>query len=56
MGPTEIPGVFVASGHFRNGILLAPITAKIMANLIEGRPSPLDIAAFAPGRFPRELK
>ena len=56
LGATETPGVLIASGHFRNGILLAPITAKIMANLIEGRPSPLDIAAFAPSRFPRELK
>jgi glycine oxidase len=51
LGPTETPGVFIASGHFRNGILLAPITAKIMADLVEGRPSPLDISAFAPSRF-----
>lgn len=51
LGPTEMPGVFVASGHFRNGILLAPISAKIMADLVEGRPSPLDIGAFAPSRF-----
>ena len=56
LGATETPRVLIASGHFRNGILLAPITAKIMANLVEGRPSPLDISAFAPGRFPRELK
>jgi glycine oxidase len=56
MAPTETPGVFVASGHFRNGILVAPITAKIMADLVEGRPSPLDIAAFAPSRFSHELK
>jgi len=56
LGPTDVPGVFVASGHFRNGILLAPITAKIMANLVEGRPSPLDIGAFAPSRFPGSLK
>jgi glycine oxidase len=56
LGPTAAPGVFIASGHFRNGILLAPITAKIMANLVEGRPSPLDIAAFAPSRFRSALK
>ena len=56
LGPTDVPGVFVASGHFRNGILLSPITAKIMANLVEGRPSPLDIGAFAPSRFPGSLK
>jgi len=51
LGPTETPGVFIANGHFRNGILLAPITAKIMADLVEGRPSPLDIGSFAPSRF-----
>jgi glycine oxidase len=51
LGPTEIPGAFVASGHFRNGILLAPITTRIMADLIEGHTSPLDITAFSPARF-----
>ena len=56
IGPTEKPGIFIASGHFRNGILLAPITAKIMADLIESRPSPLDIAAFSPDRFPSKRK
>ena len=34
MGETKIPSLFVATGHYRNGILLAPITAEIMANLI----------------------
>lgn len=56
IGPTEAPGIFVAGGHFRNGILLAPITAKIMADLVEGRPSPLNIGAFAPSRFRSALK
>jgi glycine oxidase len=51
LGPTSTPRVFVATGHFRNGILLAPITAQIMADLVLGRPSPLDIRAFSPGRF-----
>ena len=51
IGPTAARGVFVASGHFRNGILLAPVTARIMADLIQGRPSPVDISSFAPARF-----
>ena len=51
LGPTNIPGGFVATGHFRNGILLAPITAQIMADLVQGHPSPLDIRAFSPDRF-----
>jgi glycine oxidase len=51
LGPTKAAGVFVATGHFRNGILLAPITAQILADLINGRSSPLDVQAFAPSRF-----
>ena len=51
IGPTDVPRVFAATGHFRNGILLAPITAKIIADLIHGHPSPLDIRAFSPDRF-----
>lgn len=51
IGPTDASRVFVATGHFRNGILLAPITAQIMADLVGGRPSPMDIRAFATDRF-----
>ena len=40
--------VVVACGHHRNGILLAPITAEIVAALIGGRPSPVDLAPFLP--------
>jgi glycine oxidase len=50
LGQTE-PGIFLASGHFRNGILLAPITARIMAGLVMGRPAEMDISAFSPMRF-----
>jgi glycine oxidase len=51
LGPTDTAGVFVATGHFRNGILLAPVTAKIMADLVAGHPSPMNIEAFSPARF-----
>ena len=34
LGETPVENLFVATGHFRNGILLAPITAQIMANCI----------------------
>jgi len=51
LGPTETPRVFVASGHFRNGILLAPITAWIMADLVTGKAPSMDISAFAISRF-----
>ena len=50
----RLPGyenVYVASGHFRNGILLAPITGKLIAQLVlEGRLDPL-LAAFGAERF-----
>ncbi len=51
LGPTSLPRLFVASGHFRNGILLAPVTAKIMAELITGKHPNLDISAFSQARF-----
>lgn len=48
MGETKISNLFVATGHYRNGILLAPITAEIMADLIlEGDAGELG-DAFAP--------
>ena len=42
---------FVATGHFRNGILLAPATAAVMADLVEGRSPSLELTPFAPQRF-----
>ncbi|MEV4638262.1 glycine oxidase ThiO [Actinoplanes sp. NPDC049548] len=43
--------VVVAAGHHRNGVLLAPVTADLIAGLVvTGRPDP-SLAAFAPGRF-----
>jgi glycine oxidase len=53
IGPTAEPNVFIASGLFRNGILLAPLTGKIIADLVMQRPAPLDISAFSPARFAR---
>jgi glycine oxidase len=53
LGATPTPGYFVATGHFRDGILLAPITAKIMANVITGANPGQDLAPFSPSRFSR---
>ncbi len=52
LGPcAEIEGLFYASGHYRNGILLAPITGELVADAVVGRRiSPIS-AAFAPERF-----
>lgn len=52
LGETSIPGYFAAAGHFRDGILLAPITARLMAQLLTGRKPDLDISAFSISRFP----
>jgi glycine oxidase len=51
LGATGTPGYFVATGHFRDGILLAPITAQIMANVITGCAAGYDLKPFDPGRF-----
>ncbi|MDE1161101.1 MAG: FAD-dependent oxidoreductase [Acidobacteriaceae bacterium] len=42
------PRQFVAGGHFRNGILLAPATAKAMADMLEGKPVVEMLQRFAP--------
>ena len=51
IGPTEERNVFVASGLFRNGILLAPVAGKVTADLVMGKPPEIDITAFSPSRF-----
>jgi glycine oxidase len=56
IGLTSTPHLFAATGHFRNGILLAPITAQIMADLLQGRPPSQYIRAFSPDRFPTTRK
>ncbi|MEM7328364.1 MAG: FAD-dependent oxidoreductase [Pseudomonadota bacterium] len=48
LGATRLPGLFVASGHYRNGILLAPVTAEIIANLILTSTSSDLAQAFSP--------
>ena len=46
-----VPNLVHATGHYRNGILLAPLTARLVADLIlDGREDPL-LKAVDPGRF-----
>ena len=52
LGATSTPGYFVATGHFRDGILLTPVTAHVMAQVITGVQPDYDISAFSPARFP----
>lgn len=51
LGATATPGYYVATGHFRDGILLAPITAQIMTAVIEGRTPGCDLSPFSSARF-----
>ena len=50
IGTVGIEGLVIATGHFRNGVLLAPITGEIVAALLTGGALPVDIAPFAPRR------
>jgi glycine oxidase len=51
LGATDTSGYYVATGHFRDGILLAPITARLMAQVIAGKNPDHDLDAFSPHRF-----
>lgn len=42
----EIEGLFIATGHYRNGILLSPVTGVMIADLIEGKKLEEDLSAF----------
>jgi glycine oxidase len=51
MGATEIRNYFVSAGHYRDGILLAPISARVMAQAIRGETCDFDLAEFSVERF-----
>ena len=62
--PDELPiigawpgldGLVVATGHFRNGILLAPITGRLIRELLVDHAPSLDLTPFLPDRFAREV-
>jgi glycine oxidase len=50
LGRAPLEGLLVATGHFRNGILLAPVTAEIVADLLTGRPPRIPLEPFSPSR------
>jgi glycine oxidase len=51
IGPSALPGLVVATGHYRNGILLTPVTADSLAAVLAGQDVPQVIAPFSPRRF-----
>jgi glycine oxidase len=56
IGRGPVDGLIVATGHYRNGILLAPITAEIVADLLAGLPPPIDLTPFDPMRVPHSVE
>jgi glycine oxidase len=53
LGPSNIEGLYLATGHYRNGILLAPVTADALVASLTGGEPPLEAVPFSPDRFRR---
>ena len=51
LGATPIAGYYAATGHFRDGILLAPVTARVMAQVLNGSVPECDLSPFSAARF-----
>lgn len=51
LGAAPVEHCWVATGHYRDGILLAPATAQLMAQVIMGEPLDVSIAEFSASRF-----
>ena len=48
---SDISGLIIATGFFRHGVLLAPVTAAACVDLLEGKPGPPGLERYAPDRF-----
>ncbi len=51
IGAGTLEGLVIASGHFRNGILMTPLTAEAVAELLAGEPPRVELAGAMPERF-----
>jgi glycine oxidase len=51
IGPGATDGLLIATGHFRNGVLQAPLTADCIAAVLAGDQPPIDLTPFSPQRF-----
>ncbi|MEV6315099.1 glycine oxidase ThiO [Streptomyces sp. NPDC051776] len=51
LGPTELPGLHLATGHYRNGVLLTPVTGDAMAEVLATGELPEEARPFTPRRF-----
>ncbi|MEV7420771.1 glycine oxidase ThiO [Streptomyces sp. NPDC089919] len=51
LGPTELPGLHLATGHYRNGVLLTPVTGDALAEVLTTGELPAEARPFTPRRF-----
>jgi glycine oxidase len=51
LGPTDLEGLLIATGHFRSGILLTPVTARLIREWVTTLKVSEDWAPFSPMRF-----
>lgn len=51
LGPTELAGLLLATGHYRNGVLLTPVTGDAMAHALATGELPDEARPFTPRRF-----
>ncbi|MEU1148221.1 glycine oxidase ThiO [Streptomyces sp. NPDC005863] len=51
LGPTRLPGLHLATGHYRNGVLLTPLTGDVMAHVLTTGELPEEARPFTPRRF-----
>lgn len=51
LGPTALDGLLLATGHYRNGVLLTPVTGDVMAEALTGGELPDVARPFGPRRF-----
>ncbi|MGW4276375.1 glycine oxidase ThiO [Streptomyces seoulensis] len=51
LGPTALPGLLLATGHHRNGVLLTPVTGDVLAHVLTTGQLPDEARPFTPRRF-----
>lgn len=53
LGASQLEGLIMSTGHYRNGVLLAPVTGDLIADLLATGSTPRELEPFSPQRFAR---
>ena len=53
LGRTDVEGLWLATGHHRNGVLLAPVTAEVMGQVVCAEAPSVDLTPFLVARLER---